>query len=83
MVPSDYDREVARAEHALRAADRELLSPADVGRMVGFSATFIRLEIRAGAIQAVRVGRGSLKRWRIAKDEAARYRRQLLGQATT
>jgi hypothetical protein len=75
----ETEQEIARAEHALDQA-KELLSPAEVGRMVGFSATFIRLEIHAGAIQAVKGGRGATrKRWRIPRDEAKRYQRQMLG----
>lgn len=63
---------------------RDWLTPADVGRMVGFSATFIRLEIKAGALRAVQAGRGSrVKRWKIAGDEAKRYRQQMLGEQTT
>lgn len=75
----DPDQEIARAERAVEDADA-LLSPAQVGRLVGFSASFVRLEIRAGAIRAVRAGRGpQRKRWRITLGEARRYRQQLLG----
>jgi hypothetical protein len=51
------------------------LSPQDVGVMVGFSANFIRLEIKAQALPAQFVPSRSRKtgRWRIHRDDAKAY----------
>lgn len=56
------------------------LTPQEVGNMAGgFSAQFIRLEIRAGALQAtlVRSQRGKLGRYRIRLADAQAYVNQL------
>lgn len=54
---------------------RVWLTPQEVGNMTGFSAQFIRGEIKAGALHAQLVlsQRGRLGRYRIHRDDAIAY----------
>jgi hypothetical protein len=59
------------------------LSPSEVGQLVGgFSAQFIRSEIRAGELTAAYIwSRGGRRaRYRIARAEADAYRERLLAR---
>ncbi len=60
------------------------MSPNDVGNMVGFTAQFIRNEIRAGEIPALLVmsKRGKLGRYRIKADDARAYVSRLHGASS-
>jgi hypothetical protein len=51
------------------------LTPQEVGVMVGFSAQFIRMEIKANALPAQLIvsQRGRLGRYRIHQDDAIAY----------
>jgi hypothetical protein len=62
------------------------LTPQEVGNLAGgFSAQFIRLEIKAGIIPAVLVvsKRGRLGRYRIKAEDARAYVAQLYGVASS
>lgn len=70
----------------MRRADSQerWLTPQEVGNLAGgFSATFIRLEIKAGALPATLVTsrRGKLGRWRIKAVDAKAYVAELHGGA--
>ena len=59
---------------------REWLTPQEVGNMVGgYSAQFIRSEIKGGELQAQQIWSraGKQGRWQIARAEAERYRDRL------
>jgi hypothetical protein len=58
---------------------REWLTPQEVGNLTGFSASQIRKEIGLKALPArlVMSRAGKLGRWRIHKDDALAYARQL------
>jgi hypothetical protein len=53
------------------------LTTNELAQMIGMSATFIRVEIRDGHLQAVPVGRGGKRVFRIPVREACRYIRKL------
>lgn len=53
------------------------LSTSALAKQIGMSASFVRMEIRLGEINAIRVGRGRRCVYRIPHDEAMRYMRQL------
>jgi excisionase family DNA binding protein len=53
------------------------LSTSALAKRIGMSASFVRMEIRAGEIRAIRVGHGRRCVYRIPFDEAMRYVRQL------
>ncbi len=53
------------------------LSTAQLAYAVGFSTQFVRLEIQAGALRAVKCGRGARAVYRIHWREAQRYAVQL------
>ncbi len=53
------------------------LTTAELAKMVGMSATFIRDEIHGGHIRAVVVGRGRKRVYRIPAREAYRYMKEL------
>jgi hypothetical protein len=50
-------------------------TPHEVGELTGFSASFIRAEIRAQALPAVRVPSrsGKMSRWKIHREDAIAY----------
>ena len=54
---------------------RQFYSPQEVGDLTGFSATFIRAEIKAGELKGVfvRSARSSTGRWRIRVADAEAY----------
>lgn len=56
---------------------KDWLSPLDVARLTGFSASFIRAEIKNGTLPAVMVASPSRPRqrgrWRIARTDAVAY----------
>jgi hypothetical protein len=60
------------------------LTPQEVGNMAGFSAQFIRDEIRGGELKATLCmsRRGKLGRWRIRLDDARAYVVRLQTHAT-
>jgi hypothetical protein len=65
----------------VRRTTRELrfYTPQEVGKMTGFSASFIRGEIKAGELKAVFVcstGR-RMGRWRIRQEDATAYAAKL------
>jgi hypothetical protein len=53
------------------------LSTTAFAKLIGMSATFVRMEIRLGAIRAIRVGHGRKCVYRIPFKEAMRYARGL------
>ena len=53
------------------------LSTRQLAYAIGFSAQFVRLEIQAGVLSAVKVGRGSQRVYRIPWREAQRYAARL------
>ena len=53
------------------------LTTTELGRMIGMSPTFIREEIHGGHLNAIVVGRGRKRVFRILVQEAHRYMRQL------
>lgn len=58
---------------------KDWLTPYEVGQLVGFSANFIRLEIRAKEIDAQQIWSrgGKIGRYRISRAEAEAYRQRL------
>jgi hypothetical protein len=54
---------------------KDWLTPQDVGNLIGFSAGFIRDEIKAGELHAEQVWSrgGKMGYWRISRDEADSY----------
>ena len=61
----------------LAQADGPPLTTSQIAQLVGMSPTFIRGEIRNGALIALPLGRGRKRVFRIPLAEAARYLRQL------
>ncbi len=53
------------------------LSTSALAKLIGMSATYVRMEIRLGAIRAIRVGHGRKCVYRIPFKEAMRYARAL------
>jgi hypothetical protein len=53
------------------------LTTSELARMIGMSATFIRLEIGSGYLRAAKLGRGRKAVFRIPCREAFRYVRKL------
>ena len=53
------------------------LSTSGLAKQIGMSASFVRMEIRLGEIQAIRVGHGRRCVYRIPHEEAMRYMRQI------
>ena len=53
------------------------LTTSELARMIGMSATFIRLEISSGYLRAARLGRGRKPVFRISVREACRYVKKL------
>ena len=53
------------------------LTTSELARMIGMSATFIRLEIGSGYLRAAKLGRGRKAVFRIPIGEAFRYVRKL------
>jgi hypothetical protein len=53
------------------------LSTSALAKLIGMSATFVRMEIKQGAIHAIRVGHGRKCVYRIPFKEAMRYARRL------
>jgi hypothetical protein len=53
------------------------LTTSELARMIGMSATFIRLEIGSGYLRAVKLGRGRKAVFRIPMREAFRYVKKL------
>ena len=53
------------------------LSTSQLAQAIGFSSEFVRLEIEAGELHAVKCGRGLLKHYRIPWPEARRYAAQM------
>jgi hypothetical protein len=53
------------------------LTTNELARMIGMSATFIRLEIGSGYLRAAKLGRGRKAVFRIPTREAFRYVRKL------
>lgn len=82
-------REVVQADQVanvlgVAAAGRSMkdwLSPLDVAILTGFSAAFIRAELRAGEIPAVQVTSPTrprkFARWRIARHDAVAYAKRM------
>lgn len=54
---------------------KDWLTPHDVGELIGFSAQFIRTEIKAGELNAEQIFSrgGKMGYWRIHRAEAAAY----------
>ena len=71
-----HKRSVA-APSDLIQADRPPLTTAELAHIVGMSATFIRSEIKNGALGALALGRGRKRVFRIPVAEARRYLQQL------
>ncbi len=61
----------------LLSAEGPPLTTSELARLTGMSPSFIRKEIRANEVQAVVMGRGRKRVFRILRDEARRYMRQL------
>jgi hypothetical protein len=54
---------------------KEWLTPQEVGALIGFSAQFVRDEIKAGELHAERIYSrgGKMAYWRIERDQAVAY----------
>jgi len=61
----------------LLPAEGPPLTTRELARLTGMSPSFIRKEIRANEVQAVVMGRGRKRVFRILRGEARRYMRQL------
>jgi hypothetical protein len=58
---------------------KDWLTPQDVGKLIGFSAQFVRMEIKAGELHAEQIWSrgGKIGRYRIARSEAESYARRI------
>jgi hypothetical protein len=70
-------RQESPALSDLARADGPPLTTSELAQIVGMSSTFIRSEIKHGALSALSIGRGRKHVFRIPVAEAARYLRQL------
>jgi hypothetical protein len=66
-----------RALNDLVKGNAAPLTTSELADMVGFSATFIRSEIRGGHLRAIALGRGRKRVYRILPQDAVRYARRL------
>jgi hypothetical protein len=71
------NRNGARALEELACGDGPPLTTSELARMIGMSATFIRVEIDGGYLTAARVGHGRRPVFRILVREARRYVKKL------
>ena len=74
---SAADASRARTVDDLARGGGPPLTTSELARMIGMSATFIRLEIGSGYLRAAKLGRGRKAVFRIPIREACRYVRKL------
>jgi excisionase family DNA binding protein len=66
----------SRTQAYLDQTDGPPFTTAEVARLFGMSPTFVRKEIKNGALQAVVLGRGRRRVYRIPVGEVVRYMRR-------